>query len=91
VASRRIAEATGLSEPFAKSTEQILQALALALADRRVIVFVVCPRETNLKQLAELTDGLFFELSNKPSPEEMRRLTRSLTSSIPPTLSGAPR
>jgi len=66
-----------------------LDQLVLALAGRRITVFVVCPREANLKQLAELTDGLYFELSNEPSPEEVRRLTQRLTASMTQTLSGA--
>ena len=50
---------------------------------------MVAPPDTNLKVLAELTDGLFFDLSNDPSPDEVRRLTQRLTSSMTATLTGA--
>ena len=66
-----------------------LDLLVLALANRRITVFVICPREANLKQLADMTDGLYFELSNEPSAEEVRRLTQRLTASMTQTLSGA--
>lgn len=66
-----------------------LDQLVLGLANRRITVFVVCPKEANLRQLAELTDGLYFELSNEPSAEEVSRLTQRLTASMTQTLSGA--
>ena len=62
--------------------------LAMAVASRRITVFVVCPHDANLRQLAELTDGLWFELSNAPSAEEVLRLTQRLTASMTQTLSG---
>ena len=66
-----------------------LDDLVIGLANRRITVFVICPREANLKQLAELTDGLYFELSNEPSAEEVKRLTQRLTASMTQTLSAA--
>ena len=66
-----------------------LDQLVLELMRRRIAVFVVAPRETNLRQLAELTDGLFFELSNDPSAQEVERLIGRLTASMTQTLSSA--
>ena len=66
-----------------------LEQLVIELARRRIAVFVVAPRETNLRQLAQLTDGLFFELSNDPSAEEVQRLIARLTASMTQTLSAA--
>lgn len=66
-----------------------LEQLVIELARQRIAVFVVAPRETNLRQLAELTDGLFFELSNDPSAEEVQRLIARLTASMTQTLSAA--
>ena len=66
-----------------------LDALVLELMRRRIAVFVVAPAGTNLKRLAELTDGLFFELSNDPSEQEVQRLISRLTASMTQTLSAA--
>ena len=66
-----------------------LDQLVLELMRRRIAVFVVAPGETNLRQLAELTDGLFFELSNDPSAQEVERLIGRLTASMTQTLSSA--
>lgn len=44
---------------------------------------------TNLKRLAELTDGLIFELSDDPALQEVQRLVQRLTASMTQTLSGA--
>jgi hypothetical protein len=65
-----------------------IDALVLELMRRRIAVFVVAPTETNLRRLAELTDGLFFELSNDPSEQEVQRLIARLTASMTQTLSG---
>jgi hypothetical protein len=64
-----------------------LDQLVLELLNRRIAVFVVAPAATNLRQLAELTDGLFFELSNEPSAAEVQRLIGRLTASMTQTLS----
>lgn len=66
-----------------------LDQLVLQLANARITVFVICPANANLRQLAELTDGLYFELSNEPTAAEVQRLTQRLTASMTQTLSGA--
>jgi hypothetical protein len=66
-----------------------LDQLVLDLLNRRMAVFVVAPPSANLRQLAELTDGLFFELSNEPSAAEVERLIGRLTASMTQTLSAA--
>ena len=63
-----------------------LEQLVLQLGEKRIAVFVVAPRDANLKQLAELTDGLYFELSNDPSAQEVDRLIQRLTASMTQTL-----
>ena len=65
-----------------------LEQLALELMRRRIAVFVVAPGSTNLRRLAELTDGLFFELSNDPAAQEVQRLVQRLTASMTQTLTG---
>lgn len=65
-----------------------LEQLALELMRRRIAVFVVAPSTTNLRRLAELTDGLFFELSNDPAAHEVQRLVQRLTASMTQTLTG---
>ena len=65
-----------------------LEQLALELMRRRIAIFVVAPASTNLRRLAELTDGLFFELSNAPASHEVDRLVQRLTASMTQTLTG---
>ena len=65
-----------------------LKQLALELMRRHIAVFVVAPSTTNLRRLAELTDGLFFELSNAPAAQEVQRLVQRLTASMTQTLTG---
>lgn len=65
-----------------------LEQLALELMRRRIAVFVVAPSGANLRRLADLTDGLFFELSNDPAPQEVQRLVQRLTASMTQTLTG---
>lgn len=70
--------------------DMTLDQLVMQLANKRITVFVVAPRDANLKMLAEMTDGLYFELSNEPSASEVQRLIQRLTASMTQTLSAAP-
>jgi hypothetical protein len=65
-----------------------LEQLALELMRQRIAVFVVAPATANLRRLAELTDGLYFELSNDPAPQEVQSLVGRLTASMTQTLTG---
>jgi hypothetical protein len=55
---------------------------------QRIAVFVVAPATANLRRLAELTDGLYFELSNDPAAQEVQSLVTRLTASMTQTLTG---
>ncbi len=60
------------------------------IKDQGVLLYLVCQPSPSLKELVDAADGLMFEITNHPDPQELHKIASQLASSIVSTVgSGA--
>jgi len=60
------------------------------IKEQGILLYLVCQPTKALQELVEAADGLLFEISNTPDPEDLRRVAGQLAASIVSTVgSGA--
>lgn len=56
--------------------------LGIEIRNRGILLYLVCERTTRMMELIKGADGFFFQISNSPSPEELRVISNALGKSI---------
>ena len=60
------------------------------IKDQGILLYLVCQPTKSLQELVDASDGLLFEITNKPDPDDLQRIAGQLATSIVSTVgSGA--
>jgi len=60
------------------------------IKDQGILLYLVCQPTKSLQELVDAADGLLFEITNKPDPDDLQRIAGQLATSIVSTVgSGA--
>ena len=60
------------------------------IKDQKILLYLVCQPTPCLRELVEAADGLLFDITNNPDPDDLQRIAGQLAASIVATVgSGA--
>ncbi|MBN1516001.1 hypothetical protein JXA32_05485 [Candidatus Sumerlaeota bacterium] len=61
--------------------------LGMLIKDKGILLYLICEPTPMLQELADLAEGLVFQISNDPDPDELQRIAEQLAASIVVTVS----